>query len=67
MLIVLSTNRNSIMTTQQIAWARKHDWFIEAKVLRITGQIRIHVKDDMIEGNTLGFTDFDELTEWAGY
>ena len=55
------------MTTQQIAWARKHDWFIEAKVLRITGQIRIHVKDDMIEGNTLGFTNFDELTEWAGY
>jgi hypothetical protein len=55
------------MTTQQIAWARKHDWFIEAKVLRITGQIRIHVKDDMVAGNTLGFTDFDELQQWAGY
>tara|TARA_R110000851_G_scaffold53830_1_gene127586 strand:+ start:467 stop:634 length:168 start_codon:yes stop_codon:yes gene_type:complete len=55
------------MTTQQIVWASKHDWFIEAKVLRITGQIRIHVKDGMVAGNTLGFTDFEELKQWAGY
>jgi hypothetical protein len=54
------------MTTQQIAWASKHDWFIESNRTS-TGQIRIHVKDDMVAGNTLGFTDFDELTEWAGY
>jgi hypothetical protein len=55
------------MTTQQIAWARKHDWFIEAELVRITGQMRIVVKDDMIVGNMLGFSDFEELKYWAGY
>jgi hypothetical protein len=55
------------MTTQQIAWAKTHDWFIEAKLVRITGQMRIHVKDDMVAGNTLGFINFEALKQWAGY
>lgn len=55
------------MTIQQVIWASQHDWFIESIVVRISGQIRIHVRDDMIVGNTLGFNDFDELKQWAGY
>ena len=41
--------------------------WVEVKVLRITGQIRIHVKDDMVAGNTLGFINFEALKQWAGY
>jgi hypothetical protein len=55
------------MTTQQIAWASKHDWFIDAVPSKLSNGLRVHVKDDMLAGNTLVFTDFDELTEWAGY
>tara|TARA_R110000787_G_scaffold185243_1_gene297004 strand:+ start:550 stop:717 length:168 start_codon:yes stop_codon:yes gene_type:complete len=55
------------MNTQQIEWARNHDWFIEAKLIPNPWQVRIHVKDDMIEGNILGFDDFTELKQWAGY
>jgi hypothetical protein len=57
------------MTTQQIAWASKHDWFINTRPFNHLG-VRvnvIYVKDDMVKGNILSFTDFDELTEWAGY
>ena len=56
-----------MMTTQKINWAKQYDWFIESTVVRISGQMRIHVKDDMVAGNTLVFTDFDELKQWAGY
>jgi|TARA_R110000822_G_scaffold285215_1_gene406566 hypothetical protein len=56
------------MTTQQIAWARKHDWFIESIPSKFRGKkLRVIVKDDMVAGNTLVFTDFDELKQWAGY
>jgi hypothetical protein len=55
------------MTTQQIAWARKHDWFICTSIVLASSKVRIHVKDDRVEGNTLGFTDFEALKQWAGY
>jgi hypothetical protein len=56
------------MTTQQIAWASKHDWFIESIPSKFRGKkLRVIVKDDMVAGNTLVFTDFDELKQWAGY
>ena len=56
------------MTLQQIVWASEHDWFIKIQGDLIKGGPRVViVKDDMIEGNTLGFTDFDELKQWAGY
>jgi len=57
------------MTTQQIAWAMSHDWFINTRPFNHLGERVnvIYVKDDMVKGNILNFTDFDELTEWAGY
>ena len=55
------------MTTQQIVWASKHDWFIEVIIVRISGKIRVHVRDDMVKGNILGFDDITELMQWAGY
>jgi hypothetical protein len=55
------------MTTQQIAWASKHDWFIEAIPSKLTGRLRAFVKDDMLEGNVLVFNSFIKLQQWAGY
>ena len=56
------------MTTQQIAWAKTHDWFIESILSKFRGQgLRVIVKDDMLAGNTLVFTDFEALKQWAGY
>jgi hypothetical protein len=56
------------MTTQQIAWAMAHDWFIEAIPSKFRGaSLRVIVKDDMLAGNTLVFTDFIALKQWAGY
>ena len=55
------------MTTQQIAWASKHDWFIESIPSKLTGGLRAFVKDDMVEGNVLVFNNFIKLQQWAGY
>ena len=56
-----------MMTIQQVLWARKHDWFIKTQADIFKGVWCILVRDDMVVGNTLSFTDFDELKHWAGY
>jgi hypothetical protein len=57
------------MTTQQIAWASKHDWFINTRPFNHLGESIniIYVKDDMVAGNILGFHNFEKLQQWAGY
>ena len=57
------------MTTQQIAWAKTHDWFISYGHEYKKGQqgFFVTVKDDRVAGNTLVFTKFDALKHWAGY
>ena len=51
------------MTTKQINWARKHDWFIFAT----SSGSAVFVRDDMETAGEKVFTDFNELYEWAGY
>jgi hypothetical protein len=55
------------MTKQQIEWAMRHDWYENLVRDNITGECIVVVKDDMVAGNTLVFTDFDKLKQWAGY
>ena len=56
-----------MMDKHDVEWASKHDWFIEAIIVRISGKIRVHVRDDMVKGNILGFDDITELMQWAAY
>jgi hypothetical protein len=55
------------MTTQQIAWASKHDWFVSIDDAGAEGQC-VYVRDDMYEDAPPDcFTCFQSLLEWAGY
>ena len=57
-----------MMDKHDVEWASKHDWFIEAIPSQFRGkELRVIVKDDMVGGNTLVFTDFNKLKQWAGY
>jgi len=56
-----------MITLQQVYWAMEHDWFYYSGTNSLSGEITIHVYDDMIQGASLDFTDFNELRIWAGY
>ena len=54
------------MTTQQIAWAMSHDWFMGT--VEVAAGMMVVVRDDMSERfGTLTFIDFQKLKQWAGY
>lgn len=55
------------MTSQQMQWAMQHDWYVYASTVAMTGEIVITVRDGLLNGRTLKFTDFDKLRTWAGY
>lgn len=59
------------MTAQQIKWAEQHDWFVKVGRYHVVGReslvTGVLVKHDTIEGETLIFTDYQALREWAGY
>lgn len=55
------------MTKQQAIWASKHDWCYYAGTDSMSGKRFVMVKDDMVYGGKLLFTDFNELYAWAGY
>lgn len=55
------------MTTQQIVWASKHDWFIGSGDAGAEGQ-GVYVRKAMDAGAPPDyFTCFQSLLEWAGY
>lgn len=49
------------MTTQQIKWASQHDWYI----LKAGAGVLCH--HDEAQGETMYFSCFKELYQWAGY
>ena len=51
----------------RIAWAATHDWFIKATLNMHSNVYTVFVKNDMVTGEVLKFTDFNELKSWAGY
>ena len=55
------------MDIKQVQWAMGHDWYVYSAKLSTTGEYIVSVKDDMIAGHTLKFTNFLELYNWAGY
>jgi len=57
---IIINNGETTMTNTQIKWASQHDWFIEANHDTIT------VMDSGL-GVVETFTNFKELTIWAGY
>ena len=55
------------MTPKQTRWASQHDWFIESVKLD-NGSYSVIVRGDVDDvADELGFTDFQQLKEWAGY
>jgi uncharacterized membrane protein YgcG len=64
MLIVLSTNRNNIMTYSYVRWAQCHDWYLG--YTESDNGLVVKVRDDERDG-VLYFVDIDRLREWAGY
>lgn len=55
------------MTPKQARWAAQHDWFIESFRLP-NGSYAVFVRADIGDlGDELGFTDFQQLKQWAGY
>jgi hypothetical protein len=57
------------MTTQQIAWAMKHDWYYYTGTEMASGVNVVHVWDRHSDGRQyqLHFTNFEALKQWAGY
>jgi|TARA_R110000737_G_scaffold55016_2_gene77819 hypothetical protein len=54
------------MTTQQIAWASKHDWF--QSVQELTDKtIVIWCHSKRPERGVVPFTNIQKLMQWAGY
>ena len=53
------------MTYTMIRWASSHPWFIEEQPA-LAGWA-VLVRHDTQPGETILFTDFDELLAWAGY
>ena len=51
----------------RIVWAANHDWFIKATLNMHSNVYTVFVKNDMVTGEVLKFTDFNELKNWAGY
>ena len=51
------------MTNTEIAWARMHDWYISYDYSTKT----MMVKDDMVAGAVMYFTNWIKLKNWAGY
>lgn len=54
-----------MLTTQQIAWAASHDWFVQDN-----GDGTITIADRYSDGTEIIMTwhlSFRELREWAGY
>jgi len=56
-----------MITLQHVYWAMEHDWFYYSGTNSMSGAITIHTYDDMTQGGTLSFTDYDTLRAWAGY
>lgn len=59
-----------MLTTAQIAWASKHDWFIGAN--GPLGSVRVRNIECDIHGQLVVdqirvFNDFQSLRIWAGY
>jgi hypothetical protein len=55
------------MNNKEIRWAMSHDWYLYTG-RRMTDNVNIvYVKDDMVEGKTLSFDNFEDLKTWANY
>lgn len=55
------------MTTEQIKWAVKHDWFIseiEPGVVLVRDE---WTSDGELHSSVAHFGDYQRLREWAGY
>jgi len=55
------------MSITEVNWAMSHDWFIYAGTCSLTGCRFVYVKDDLIAGRKIKFTDYNKLRNWAGY
>jgi hypothetical protein len=55
------------MKIKEIYWAMQHDWYYYTGTSTVDGARTIYVRDDMVAGGVLSFTDFNLLKEWAGY
>ena len=51
------------MTTQQLTWAKSHDWYMSGNRYGIV--VRDYIDDMHL--NFIEFTSFNELYIWAGY
>lgn len=54
------------MTQQEIAWAARHDWFIDGFDGAVLVRDEVWTDDDVIISERT-FTDFNALKSWAGY
>ena len=54
------------MTTQQIAWAKTHDWFQSVQQLTDSSVV-IWCRSKRPERGVVPFQDIDKLKQWAGY
>jgi len=62
------------MKQHHVEWARQHDWFVRVVGVKPTtvgrpslDELTIECRCDMVEGNRVFFTDYNELRIWAGY
>jgi hypothetical protein len=54
------------MTTQQIEWAKTHDWFQSSQQLPDSSFV-VWCNSKRPEGGLVPFTDINKLIKWAGY
>ena len=54
------------MTSRQVLWASKHDWFRSYEVLN-DGSVIVWCRSDRPEGGIVPFSDINKLKSWAGY
>ena len=55
------------MTTNQIRWARTHDWFVSAQQGTVTACAVGVWPDGRIDATLITFQTFAALYAWAGY
>lgn len=54
------------LNTQQMVWAKQHDWFVEAFV-NSYNLYTVVVRPSFEGDKQTVFTDYKELRAWAGY
>jgi hypothetical protein len=55
------------MNEDQVKWAEHHDWFLWPTTGGVLVESVCTLKDGTTTKESLNFTDFRALREWAGY